>query len=177
MNQESHQHIYLTGYRGTGKSSVGRILAQRMTRTLVDLDDRIESAAGKTIREIFDDGGEAAFRDWETKCLELVVAEANEVVALGGGAILRQQNRQLIADSGLCVWLDADANTLAQRIFADESTADRRPSLTQLSPADEIRQMLDQRAPLYQEASHYRVDTGGKTPEEIAAEIIHLLST
>jgi shikimate kinase len=176
MNQPSHQHIYLTGYRGTGKSSVGRILADRLARTLVDLDDRIESAAGMTIREIFNEGGESSFRDWETKCLELVVAEANEVVALGGGAILRDRNRELISHSGVCVWLDADADTLAQRIFGDESTAQRRPSLTELSPVEEIRQLLRQREPLYRQASQYRVDTGGKSPEEIADEIIRLLS-
>jgi shikimate kinase len=143
---------------------------------LVDLDDRIESAAGMTIREIFDDGGEPLFRDWETKCLELVIAEANEVVALGGGAILREQNRELISGSGVCVWLDADADTLAERIFGDETTSERRPSLTKLSPVDEIRQLLQQREPLYRQASQYRVDTGGKSPEEIADEIIRLLS-
>ncbi|MGB7344391.1 MAG: shikimate kinase [Pirellulaceae bacterium] len=175
MSQDSYQHIYLTGYRGTGKTSVGKILAHRLDRQLVDLDDRVEAAAGKTIREIFDEGGEKSFRDWESKCLKLVTSETNGVIALGGGAILRESNRDLIASSGICFWLDADAATLAERIFGDQSTHSRRPALSDLDPADEIRHLLAQREPLYRAVSKHRIETTGKTIDAIAAEIHELL--
>lgn len=172
---DSNQHIYLTGYRGTGKTSVGKILAKQLQRPFVDLDDVVESSAGRAIREIFEVGGESAFRDLETTCLEDVAARAaasgGEVVALGGGAILREQNRGVIDGSGVCIWLDAAAEVLAGRINDDESTARRRPALTNLGQMDEIHSLLTQREPLYRSASHHRIDTAEKTPQAIAAEI------
>ena len=171
-------HIYLTGYRGTGKTSVGKILSETLEYPLVDLDDEIESEAGKTIREIFADGGETTFRDLETACLDAVAkhSDCRKIVSLGGGAILRPENRALIASSGTCVWLDADAETIAERINADATTGDRRPALTLLGQMDEIRELLQQREPLYREAANHRVDTAGKTIERIASEIAALLA-
>ena len=167
------QHIYLTGYRGTGKTSVGRILSETLGRPLVDLDDAVELAAGKSIREIFADDGESVFRDWETECLTRVArGEDSNVVSLGGGAILRSTNRDLIGGSGVCVWLWADAETLAKRIDADATTSVRRPALTDLTQLDEIRRLLEVREPLYREVADHHVETAGKTIEAIAAEII-----
>ena len=171
------ENIYLTGYRGTGKTSVGKILADRMGRPLVDLDELIESTHGKTIREIFDSGGETLFRNLEAACLKEVADRSGEIVALGGGAILRKENRDLITNSGKCVWLDADAQTIADRIYGDETTQQRRPALTQLGQMEEIRTLLTKRESRYQEASQYRIDTAGKTVQEIASQIEDWLQT
>ncbi|NND99112.1 MAG: shikimate kinase [Pirellulaceae bacterium] len=179
-NAALSQHIYLTGYRGTGKTSVGEILARRIGRPLVDLDDAVELAAGKTIRELFETDGETAFRDFETECLRVVAQRADnggvgEVISLGGGAILRQENREMIRQSGICIWLDADAQTLAERIGGDEASGQRRPALTQYDELEEIRQLLCQREPLYREAADHRIDTAGKSVEAIADEVEKLL--
>ncbi|TWT87985.1 shikimate kinase [Stieleria varia] len=175
--------VYLTGYRGTGKSAVGRRLAQCLGGDWIDLDDFIVERAGETIREIFAAGGESAFRDWETRCLELVSKQSQEkktessvratqVISLGGGAILREHNRTLIASSGPCIWLDATAATLAKRIGADAGTAAARPALTDLSPEDEIAELLRVRRPLYQQAADVRIDTEGKTIEQVLQEAV-----
>lgn len=166
------QHIYLTGLRGTGKTSVGRVLAETLGLPLVDLDDRIEQAAGKSIREIFADGGETAFRDHESECLEQVAGGPPAIVALGGGAILRSQNRQRLAQTGLCVWLVADAQTLVGRIQSDQLTAERRPALTTLSESEEVKKLVADREPLYRQAADHRVDTAGKSIEQVADEIL-----
>ena len=170
------QHIYLSGYRGTGKSSVGRILAQRLDRPFVDLDDEVEQRAGRSIREIFDGGGEEAFRDLETRCLtEVAQEDVASVISLGGGAILRDQNREQIRATGICIWLDADAQTLAERINADQSTGQRRPALTKLSHLEEIQSMLSVRKPLYQSTSDHRIDTKGKSVNSVAEQALKLL--
>lgn len=175
--------VYLTGYRGTGKTSVARRLADALGGEFLDLDDVIESRAGRSIREIFEAGGEESFRDWETRCLAEVAGksmlpsnpkrilrtnEMTRVLALGGGAILREKNRQIIRDGGVCIWLDASAKTLAARLSGDQSTASRRPALTDLSPEDEIEELLRQRRPLYLEVSDTRIDTDHRSPEQVA---------
>ena len=169
-------HVYLSGLRGTGKTSVGKLLAQQWERPFADLDDMIEEAAKMSIREIFEQGGESLFRDWESKCLEAVSQrQQRHVISLGGGAILREENRNLINQSGCCIWLTADAETLVGRISRDETTGERRPALTNLDQISEMRQLLTTRTPLYQTAADHEIDTVGKTPESIAEEISNLL--
>lgn len=172
MGSELKRHLYLTGYRGTGKTSVARILSPALSLPLVDLDDRIEVAAGLTIREIFAAGGETRFRDLEADAVALVAAEPASVVSLGGGAVLRESNRAVIAESGWSVWLDASAETLAQRVSGDSTTGDRRPSLTGLPSADEIRLLLEQRRPIYAQVADLQIDTERKPVDEIADEIV-----
>ena len=166
------RHLYLTGYRGTGKSTIGRLLGRKLNRQCVDLDDRIEELAQKTIKQIFDEGGEESFRSWESDALRLVAEADPSVIALGGGAILREDNRRLIAETGLCFWLDADAETLLQRIHSDLSSATRRPALTDMSELEEIRGMLKTREPLYRQASDSHLDVSSGQPEEIAKEVL-----
>ena len=90
----AYHHIYLTGYRGSGKTSVGKRLGQRLFLPVIDLDDRIEAAADMSIREIFAHEGEAGFRDRESAALRVAGVELPSVVSLGGGAILREENRR-----------------------------------------------------------------------------------
>ncbi|MCA9140561.1 MAG: shikimate kinase [Planctomycetales bacterium] len=165
--------IYLTGYRGTGKTTVGRLVAQALSTECVDLDQVIEDAAGKSIRQIFDTGGEHAFRDWKTQCLRQVAGNRSggRVVSLGGGAILRGENRTIIRDSGICVWLTATPEVIAQRITSDQTTGQRRPALTALTPVDEIRELLVRREPLYREMASLILETDQKTPPQLAVEL------
>lgn len=168
-------HLYLTGYRGTGKSSVGAMLAKQLDRSVIDLDHVIEEGAGESIREIFDRGGEPLFRQLESEALATVAKSPAAVVALGGGAILSEANRELIRDSGICFWLDADAETIAERIKNDETTSERRPALTSLGQLEEIRTLLDRRRGDYQQAADQRIETTGKSLQQVAEEIVRLL--
>jgi shikimate kinase len=164
----------LTGFRGTGKSAVGLMLGKLLDRPNIDLDQVIEASAGVSIRRIFQQGGESRFRDLESEALDRVIDQDPAVISLGGGAILRESNRRRIKSSGICFWLDADAQTIAGRLLQDPSTAQRRPPLTELSELEEIKQLLEKRYPLYQAAADHRIDTVGREVSEVAASILEL---
>ncbi len=164
-------HLYLTGYRGCGKSTAAKLLGESLALPVCDLDHVIEQTAGATIAEIFASEGEAGFRDRETQCLQEISAQPQRVIALGGGAILRPLNRQTIGISGWCVWLDADPQVIADRISGDATTRERRPSLTGRPVAEEIIDVMTKREPLYREVADLRVETSHRTIEEIVAEI------
>lgn len=172
------ERIYLTGYRGTGKTTVGQLISKELSTECVDLDQVIESRAGKTIREIFSDGGEEAFRDWESRCLLEItdLASMGRVISLGGGAILRETNREIIRKTGVCIWLTATTETIATRIHCDATSGDRRPALTDLSPQQEIETVLAIREPLYRQSAQLTLATDHKSPAELAAEIVEWLS-
>jgi shikimate kinase len=165
--------IALIGYRGSGKTNVAPRVATRLGWSWIDADDEIERRAGKTIATIFADDGEAAFRDWESGILEELVSRDRTVLALGGGVVLRAENREQLGDGrGKVVWLKAAPHTLQQRIAADVTTTVRRPNLTAAGGLLEIQLLLNQREPLYKECADLIVDTEGKTPETVAAEIV-----
>ena len=151
-----NRKLFLIGYRGSGKSTVGRVLADRMGWSFVDTDQVIEERSGKSIREIFHDDGEAAFRDLESGILAVLRGNAGAVVATGGGIVLREENRRILREDGFVVWLTADAATLWTRIERDASTAERRPALT-TGGLDEVRQLLAIREPLYRQVRGLRV--------------------
>jgi shikimate kinase len=166
------QHLFLIGYRGSGKTTVGRRLADRWSLPFTDSDEWIERQSGKSIRSIFAEDGEEAFRTLEEQAIEqLSLAVQPSVVSLGGGAILRSANRRRLREGGWSVWLQASPSELAQRIQADQATAERRPALTKLAGIEEIIQVLKQREPLYRETADLSVDTGGKPLEAIVDEI------
>lgn len=187
------QRIYLTGYRGTGKSTVGKQLAKLLHTQCLDLDRRIEVSSGKSIKMLFDEGGEELFRQWEHDCLREVasaeVAAVPLVVALGGGAIIRSENRELIKQSGVCVWLQSSVETIAQRILGrgyakaaklNQPKSAHRPALTDLEPVQEIVELLKVRDPLYEEVSSSTARTDRQSPRHVALEIFgwyHDLST
>jgi shikimate kinase len=166
------QHLFLVGYRGSGKSSVGRILAEQLKLSLIDSDEQIERESGKPIREIFLEVGEEGFRDLESWAIEKIGDyEFSTVVSLGGGAVLRPENRAVLHRTGRSVWLQASPEQLAARIAADQSTGDRRPALTSLAALDEIIKLLAMREPLYREVAEHVVSTDDRSPFEIADEI------
>ena len=115
--------ICLIGYRGTGKSTVAQQLAPRLAWDWVDADVEVELRAGKSIAAIFADDGEAAFRDLETEVVEELFRRERIAIAVGGGAVLREPNRQAIARCGAVVWLRAAVDVLAERQAADPTSA------------------------------------------------------
>lgn len=165
--------LVLVGYRGTGKSTVGRILAERTGRTFVEVDETIVARAGKTIRAIFEEDGEPAFRDIE----EAVVRDLTEnhpgaVLGTGGGTILRESNRRMLRSFGLVAWLRADVAELARRLEADTATRETRPSLTSKGAVEEIAEVMAYRTPFYEEIAHVAIDAQGIDPAEVAGRIL-----
>lgn len=166
------KHLLLTGYRGCGKSVVGQRLSMALSRDFIDTDTAIESAAGKSIAEIFEDVGQEGFRDLESQQIaNLITLSMPAVISLGGGSILRPENREWIRKLGRTVWLQAEPDTIRVRIADDASTKSRRPKLSQLGDLEEIRSILEVRVPLYQEVSDLAVSTDGRTMDEVAATI------
>jgi shikimate kinase len=172
MTELGGQPIFLIGYRGTGKSTVARELAGLLFYDSVDADEVIEQRAGKSIAAIFADDGEPAFRDFEAKVVAELARRRRTVVALGGGAVLRDTNRTVIRAAGPVVWLTATVDTIVERIAADKVTASRRPQLTATGGRAEIESLLAVRSPLYRECATLVVDTENKTTAQLVEEIV-----
>jgi len=156
---------------------VGRRLADQLWQPFVDVDDLIVARAGKTIREIFAESGEDAFRDLESLALADALGRADHVIALGGGALVREQNRAHFASGQhKVVYLRCDPEELHRRITADPATAASRPSLTRLAGSvEEIRQLLAAREPVYRLLCTAELDVTGLSPEEAAVRVVRLL--
>ncbi|MGZ8379972.1 MAG: shikimate kinase [Nitrospira sp.] len=162
-------NVVLIGYRGTGKSTVGKLVAARLDRVLVSTDAEIVKLVGQSIPEIVEQHGWEYFRDLETKiCLDLAGRDG-VVIDTGGGAILRSQNVEGLKRTGKLFWLTAPVETIAKRIGADT----QRPSLTGTkSFLDEIQDVLRERTPKYQAAADYIIETDGKSTTQVAEEIL-----
>ena len=166
-------HLLLIGYRGCGKSGVGKLLSELLDRDLIDTDIAIETSEGKTIAEIFAEVGEQGFRDLESNQIaNLDSLEESAIISLGGGAILRPENRRCIRNLGKTVWLQATPETIFERISNDETTQSRRPKLSNLSDRDEIRSILEMRVPWYKEVADLAVSTDGVSMERVAKTIV-----
>ncbi len=159
--------IFLVGYRGTGKSTVARLLAHHLGRPWVDADDLIEARAGMSIRQVFETEGEIGFRRRESAVLEELCRLRGHIIATGGGVVLSSANRARLKGAGRVIWLTADAQTIRHRLEKDRTTGERRPALT-VGGLAEIKELLRAREPLYRAVADLTVDTCGRTPEEIA---------
>jgi shikimate kinase len=168
--------LFLIGTRGSGKSTVARLVAEQMEWAWLDADDELEKRHGQSIRAIFSTEGEASFRDKEETILAELCRLRRHVLATGGGVVLRESNRQRLRESGRVVWLAADLETLWQRMQADDTTAQRRPPLT-VGGREEIAEILRVREPLYRSCADLIVETAGRAPAEIAAEIVRWLAS
>lgn len=167
----ARNHLYLIGYRGSGKTTVGRCAADKLKLPFVDTDELVEERSGQPIPELFATLGENSFRDLETSAIRSASIREPSVISLGGGAILRSENRELLKTTGFTVWLQASAEQLAARLSEDEAQGKRRPSLTSLGTLGEIATVLKQREPLYRESSDLVLQTATSSPTELASQI------
>ncbi len=168
-------NLILIGYRATGKTTLARLLAERLGWQWIDADVVIERRAGKSIAEIFAEDGEPTFRDLEARVIADLCGRERLVLAAGGGAPLRAESRQKMRAGGKVVWLQAPPETILARMSGDATTAGRRPDLTDRGPLQEIVHLLTDRESIYRESAHLSVDTEGRTPEQLTAEILDRL--
>ena len=160
-------NIYLTGFMGTGKSTVSRILAGALGFEEIDTDAEIARQQGRSIKEIFAAEGEGYFRSLETGLLRQMQGQGHKVISCGGGMVLRKENISLMKENGLVVLLTAEPET----VFARVSRNSGRPLLEGKMDVGHIRELLEQRRPYYEEAGELVVKTDGRSPEEISEEI------
>ncbi len=165
--------ITLIGYRGSGKSTVARPLAERLGWDWVDADTVIEQTAGRTIKDIFVAEGEPGFRERERQVMAELLKRHELVIAAGGGAILNLETRNLVRQAGPVVWLQASLETLQARIQEDVTTAQRRPNLTSQGGLAEIAAVLAVREPLYRECASLILDTDTNSIPEIVELIVN----
>lgn len=160
--------VVLTGFMGSGKSSVGRVLARLLSCRFIDLDSEIVSASGCSINEIFARDGETAFRILESEQLERVLMENNSaVIATGGGAVIAEQNRRLMRNRAVIVNLKV---TLAQ-VLARLHGCTNRPLLAGEKAPELVKALMEAREDFYADAD-IQIDTGGKSVEDVAMEIL-----
>ncbi|WP_158587507.1 shikimate kinase [Neobacillus notoginsengisoli] len=161
--------LYLIGFMGSGKSTVGRLLGKVLDLPFMDMDDEIVGVNGKSINQIFKDHGEEYFRNLETGLLESIPSQGG-VIATGGGVVLREKNRKLMKETGIIIYLEATETEILTRLKGDES----RPLLAGKKEV-EIRKRLSQRLPLYTETADIQIKTDGGTPEQIVSVLIDRL--
>lgn len=161
------KNIVLTGFMGTGKTEVGRLLARKLGYKFIDADSVIEEDQKMPITEIFKRFGEPYFRDIESKVIKRLSEMEGVVISTGGGAVLRQENMDNLRKNGIIICLMASPETIYERTKKDTS----RPLLQVENPLQRIKELLDFRRPYYEKAD-IMIDTDGKTPEEVAREIL-----
>jgi len=168
--------ITLVGYRGSGKSSVARRLAERLGCTWTDADEVLEREVGTSIASLVQARGESHFRDLEADLLHRLLARPDGVLATGGGVVLRADNRaSLRMDGRPVVWLDAPVAVLRARLVADPATAARRPALSGGDVLDEVAAAVVAREPLYREVADAVIDASVDDPDRLAERITEWL--
>lgn len=161
--------IALTGFPGSGKTSVGRELSAITGLPLIDLDHLVEKISGKSIEDIFAEDGEEAFRCLETEALRNIDFDKDGILALGGGSLLRAENAELLGDKAVVVWLKTTPENLMSRLV--EGVSGSRPLLIG-NVQERLGSLLVKRAGHYESRAGFTVSTDGKTPDEVAGEIL-----
>ncbi len=161
------KNIVLTGFMGTGKTAVGRELSRLLNMELIDVDTEIEKSQRITINEIFKKFGEPRFREIETEMIQKLSEQRNVIISTGGGAVLKQKNMDALRKQGIIVCLMATPETILKRT----NRSSNRPLLHVENPFARIKELLHFRMPFYEKAD-IMIDTEGKTPLQIAEEII-----
>ncbi len=166
-----HANIFLVGLMGSGKTTIGRALAKRLTMQFVDAEHEIESRTGASLTLLFDIAGEASFRQREADVVRDLTAQAGIVLATGGGAILNEESRRYLRERGTVVYLRASVNSLVQRTSHDRN----RPLLQTTDPRARIEALMRERAPLYEEVAHITVETGRPNVQTVVQTILSQL--
>ena len=166
----------MIGFRGTGKTTIGKILAQRLGKGFIDADEYLEQKQGKTIKDIFAEGGEKLFREIEVRIIEELCLLDDRIIATGGGAILREENVRGLKKNGIILFLDADVDTLYKRIHKDMQTQGKRPSLTNRGAYEEIEYLLAYRRPLYDKIADFVINTANISKNEAVNKILTFIS-
>ena len=166
-------NIVLIGMRGSGKTTVGKILAQKMSREFIEMDELITRKAGLTIPEIVAKHGWEKFRDIEEEITGEVAGRDNIINASGGGVVTREKNIAKLKKSGILVWLQASVDTLVNHTGED---TDRPPLGEGRTRREDMEITFKERKPLYQQAADLAINTESKTPEEVADLVINLLA-
>lgn len=169
---EMGKHIVFIGFRATGKTTIGKMVAQFLGRRFVDTDVFIEEKAGKSIAEIVKKEGWSGFRQREKETIKKLTQEHDLVIAVGGGAVLEEENVRYLKQNGILIWLKASPETICKRLRQDKKTSSQRPSLTGKEVTAEIKEVLNQRLPIYQKVADIEIDTEKYTLEEIVRLVI-----
>ncbi len=163
------KNLVLIGFMGSGKSTVGQLVATEMNMNFVDVDFRIEEQEGISISEIFARYGESAFRDLESKMIQELSSSQDLVIATGGGVVLRPSNMEVLGQSGILVYLHVDEETVLTRTKGHS----HRPLLKGDHPSQRIAALLKERQPLYDAIAHC-VETKGRTLQEVVRAVIRI---
>jgi len=160
--------IALIGLPGSGKTTIGKLLARQLGLPFVDLDHEIEADIGSTIRDFFEAHGEAAFRDVEARVLRRLVQQPPSILSTGGGIVLRAENRECLRDACRVVYLRASAEDLFRRLRHDR----KRPLLQVADPLQKLRELQAERGPLYAEVAHLSVEAGTARAQAVVKAIV-----
>jgi shikimate kinase len=166
-------NLYFTGLRGSGKTTVSRIVAEDLFRECISTDEMVEAKCRKSIADIVRTDGVDEFRRREVAAVRDVVSQQDLVVDLGGGAILDPASRMLIRNSGVVVFLKCALPVLWHRIKMDPQSPRTRPGLSAISGLDELHQMFRDRIAIYTTCADYTIDTTAMRPEEVAHAVVH----
>jgi shikimate kinase len=156
---------------GSGKSTIGSIIAKRLNREFQDSDHFIEHRTGVDIARIFDVEGEQGFRDRETNALKELLSQNNRIIATGGGAVVRKKNQKILKKNGFVVFLDTTVNQQMQRLRRDK----KRPLLQTENPRARLEALLDERRPIYLELADLAIPTDKRVARKLATDIIKQL--
>ncbi len=163
-----HQNIYLVGPMGAGKTTIGRLLAEKLHLKFIDSDHEIESRTGASIPLIFDIEGEQGFRDREENIINELTRQPGIILATGGGAVLRAENREALKARGVVVYLHAEVDQLLARTRHDKN----RPLLQTADPRGKLGALMQEREPLYREVADLVVDTGAGNSRAVVKLIL-----
>ncbi len=169
-------NLFLIGYRCSGKTTVGKSIADALNWAFVDADAMLVEACGKSIKDIIATDGWNSFRRMERSTLKQICIADRQVVATGGGVVLDTANVAAMKSSGQVIWLVATAATIRERMRADENTTEFRPALSDKGTLAEIEDLLAERRPHYERASDFVIQTDGMPIDEIVQKIIKKIS-
>lgn len=168
------KRIILIGFRAVGKTTIGKKLAAALNYGFMDSDEVVTENAGKSVSEIVDEGGWERFRSYEREALKKMAKSEKCVIATGGGAVMHEEVWGLLKKDSFTVWLHGDIDTIRERIAGDPVSLHQRPSLNG-NGVDDLEQVLETRAPIYDKLSDFKVDTGKLDIHEVVFKILDML--